>query len=210
MGVQQKNRGENCVLLQSYHTPNGCYKTLSLMRNFTVSNSYKGSRSFTLNFEAFFSSLSLPLSRSLFYYKVFGVYMAVRKASRPQIISLPFPASFHHFSSLAHHSFTFFLDILPTVISVLTCTLFSCFLLPSPLRSTRLPISCQASPWRITKGTENNQTTLLSCPTPIPIKITTWVLNNEPLLFVGDTRWGLFLDMALVSYFIFHSWNLFI
>lgn len=32
--------------------------------------------------------------------------MAGRKPSRPQIILLLFPGSFHHFSSLAHHSFT--------------------------------------------------------------------------------------------------------
>lgn len=44
-----------------------------------------------------------------FYHKVSGLYMTGRKPSRPYIILLPFhpfSGSFHHFSSLAHRSFT--------------------------------------------------------------------------------------------------------
>lgn len=95
-----------------------------------------------------------------FYCKVSGVYMAGRKPSRPQIILLLFQALF--IISALLHTIPLLLDILPTVISVLACTLFSCFLLLSSLRSLLLPISCQASPWRITKGIGNNQTTLPS------------------------------------------------
>lgn len=86
--------------------------------------------------------------------------MAEREPSRPQIILLPFQALF--IISALLHTIPLLLDILPTVISVLACTLFSCFLLLSLLRSLLLPISCQASPRRITKGIGNNQTTLPS------------------------------------------------
>lgn len=86
--------------------------------------------------------------------------MAQRKPSRPQIILLLFQGLF--IISALLHTIPLLLDILPTVISVLACTLFSCFLLLSSLRSLLLPISCQASPWRITKGIGNNQTTLPS------------------------------------------------
>lgn len=86
--------------------------------------------------------------------------MAGRKPSRPQIILLLFQGLF--IISALLHTIPLLVDILPTVISVLACTLFSCFLLLPLLRSLLLPISCQASPWRITKGIGNNQTTLPS------------------------------------------------
>ena len=101
--------------------------------------------------------------------------MAGRKPSRPQIILLLFQGLF--IISALLHTIPLLLDILPTVISVLACTLFSCFLLLSSLRSLILPISCQASPWRITKGIGNNQTTL---PTP---KKQTQNRHNQPFTF---------------------------
>ena len=114
---------------------------------------------------------------SFFYHKVSGVYMAGRKPSRPQIILLLFQGLF--IISALLHTIPLLLDILPTVISVLACTLFSCFLLLSLLRSLLLPISCQASPWRITKGIGNNQTAL-----PSRLK-QTWVLHNQPFAFLS-------------------------
>lgn len=143
-------------------------RTPRLMRSFTVSNSC--SKLLVIHIElwvVFFSSF-------FFNCKVSGVYMARRKPSRPQIILLLFLALF--IISALLHTIPLLLDILPTVISVLACTLFSCFLLLSPLRSMLLPISCQASPWRITKGIGNNQTTL-----PSPQK-QTWVLHNQPFI----------------------------
>lgn len=146
------------------------------------------------------------LNFEFFYLKVSGVYMARRKPSRPQIILLLFQGLF--IISALLHTIPLLLDILPTVISVLACTLFSCFLLLSLLRSLLLPISCQASPWRITKGTGNNQTTLPSPKNRPEFFIINHLLSS--LSQLKSARWKLFLDMALVSYFAFHSSRLFI
>lgn len=94
----------------------------------------------------------------LFKHKVSGVHLTGRKPSRPQIILLPSQGLF--IISALLHTIPLLLDILPTVISVLARTLFSCFLLLSSLRCVLLPISCWASPWRIPKGVGNNQATL--------------------------------------------------
>lgn len=98
----------------------------------------------------------------LFNHKVSGVHLTGRKPSRPQIILLPSQGLF--IISALLHTIPLLLDILPTVISVLARTLFSCFLLLSSLRCVLLPISCRASPWRIPKGVRNNQATLYLLP----------------------------------------------
>lgn len=144
--------------------------------------------------------------------KVSGVYIAGRKPSRPQIILLPFLGLF--IISALLHTIPLLLDILPTVISVLACTLFSCFLLHSSLRSMLLPISCQASPWRITKGIGNNQTTLpySQKQTWVVFLFCFFIIDHlvSSLSQLRSNTWKLFLDMALVSYFAFHSSRLFI
>lgn len=122
-------------------------------------------------------SWTLVLNLEFLYCKVSGVCIW-RKSSRPQIILLPFQGLF--IISALLHTIPLLLDILPTVISVLARTLFFCFLLLSSLRSLLLPISCQASPWRITKGIGNNQTTL-------PSQKQTRVLHNQQFTFLSVT-----------------------
>lgn len=76
-----------------------------------------------------------------------------------------FPGSFHHFSSLAHDSFTLGHFTHSYICSRLRIIFLAFFSSPRlSLRCMLLPISWRASPWRIPKGVGNNQATLTSSP----------------------------------------------
>lgn len=115
------------------------------------------------------------------------------------------------------HTIPLLLDILPTVISVLACTLFSCFLL---LLLAPVPASANFMPGQSLENHQGHWKQSDDSRPPPPQK------KNRPQLVIINhhlvsslsqlkkkqkkTRWKLFLDMALVSYFAFHSSRLFI
>lgn len=106
--------------------------------------------------------------------------MAGRKTSRPQIILLLFRALFI-ILALLHTPFLYSWTFYPQLYLFLLAHYFLAFFFFSLLRSLLLPISCQASPWRITKGIRNNQTTL-----PFPKK-QTCIFCNRPFTLLADT-----------------------
>ena len=117
------------------------------------------------------------------------------------------------------HTIPLLLDILPTVISVLACTLFSCFLLlllaPVPASANFMPgqsLENHQGRWK-----QSDDSSPLHAPPPKNNRPQLVIINHHLVSSLSqlkwkkkNTRWKLFLDMALVSYFAFHSSRLFI